>query len=124
MRPNDVNKATPPPPPPTPCYMRHSKNFDKIGSFLKPILNIIVLRNLIAGWERGLLKRGLAFCIKYIDLEEILKVGESSIHQSKSWYYLRLFKTFKVELLAKAIFGYKPLNYFAKSYSLDVSLIL
>ena len=60
----------------------------------------------------------------YIDLEEVLKVGESSIHQSKSWYYLGLFKTFKVELLAKAIFGYKPLNYFAKSYSLDVSLIL
>ena len=122
MRPDDVNKTTPPPP--TPCYMRHSKNFDKIGIILKPILNIIVLRNLTAGWERGLLKRGLAFCIKYIDLEEVLKVGESNIHQSKSWYYLVLFKTFKVELLAKAIFGYKPLNYFAKSYSLDVSLIL
>ena len=34
----------------------------------------------------------------YIDLEEVLKVGESSIHQSKSWYYLGPFQTLKVEL--------------------------
>ena len=104
--------------------MRHSKNFDKIGIILKPILNIIVLRNLTAGWERGLLKRGLAFCIKYIDLEEVLKVGESSIHQSKSWYYLGPFQTFKVELFVQTIFVYKPLTYFAKIFNLDVSLVL
>ena len=68
--------------------------------------------------------RGMVVCIKYIDLEEVLKVGESSIHQSKSWYYLGHFQIFKVELFVKTIFGYKLLTYFAKSSNLDVSLVL
>ena len=37
--------------------MRHSQKFHQIDSFLKLVLNI--LRNLVVGWERGLLKRGL-----------------------------------------------------------------
>ena len=35
MRHNDANKMTPHP---TPCHMCHSQNFDKIDSFLKPVL--------------------------------------------------------------------------------------
>ena len=73
---------------------------------------------------RGLLKRELVFCIKYIELEEVLKVGESNIHHSKSWYYLGPFQTLKVELFTKTIFGYKPLTYFAKSSNFDVSMVL
>ena len=33
--------------PPTLCHMRYSQNFDKIDSFLKPVLTIFILRNLI-----------------------------------------------------------------------------
>ena len=59
----------------TPCHMSHSQNFDRIDCFLKPVLNIFILRNLIVGWRRGLLMRGLIFCIKSIDLGEVLLVG-------------------------------------------------
>ena len=55
--------------------MRHYQSFDKINSFLKPALNIFILCNLIIEWGRGLLKRGLAFCIKSIDLGKVLIVG-------------------------------------------------
>ena len=41
---------------PTPCHMRHSQNFDKINSFLKSVLNIFILGNLIVGWAEGFLK--------------------------------------------------------------------
>ena len=44
MRHNDANKTTL-----TPSHMRHSQSFDKIGSFLKPALNILILCNLIVG---------------------------------------------------------------------------
>ena len=72
---NDANKMTL-----HPLHMRHSQIFDKIDSFLKPVLNIFILRNLILGWGRWLLTRGLVFCIKSIDLGELLIVVESSIH--------------------------------------------
>ena len=35
--------------------MCHSKNFDKIDSFLKPVLNIFILGNLIVGWGEGVI---------------------------------------------------------------------
>ena len=35
--------------PSTPCHLCHSQNFDKIDSFIKPILNICILGNLIVG---------------------------------------------------------------------------
>ena len=63
--------------------MRQSQNFDKIDSFLKPVLNILILRKLIVGWAEGVFKRGLVFCIKSIDLEKMLIVGGSRIHQVK-----------------------------------------
>ena len=58
-------------------------------------------------------------------LGEVLIVGgrESRVHQSKSWYYLGLFQTFKVELLAKIVSGYKPLTFFKKGSNSDISLV-
>ena len=55
--------------------MRHSQNFDKTDRFLKPVFKIFILRNLIVGWGKGLLKKGLVFCIKSIDLGEGLICG-------------------------------------------------
>ena len=53
MRRNDTNKTTH-----HRCYMRNSYNFDKIDSYLKSVLNILILRNLIAGWREGVIKEG------------------------------------------------------------------
>ena len=36
--------------------MRHSQNVHKIDSFLKPVLNIFILRNLIVGRGEGVAK--------------------------------------------------------------------
>ena len=52
--------------------MRHSQNFGKIDSFQKPVLNICVLGNLTVGWGEWVIKEGVAFCIKSIDLVEVL----------------------------------------------------
>ena len=99
-----------------PCHIRHSKNFDRIDGFLKPYLDIFILFNLVVGWwGRGLLKKGLVFCIKSIDLGEMLIVTGSSILKSKSWYYLEPFQTHKVELFANIVFGYKPITFVVKS---------
>ena len=38
--------------------MRHSQNFDKIDSYLKSVLNILIIRNLIVGWREGVIKEG------------------------------------------------------------------
>ena len=38
--------------------MRHFQNFGKIDSFLVPVLNIFILRNLIAGSGEGVTKEG------------------------------------------------------------------
>ena len=46
------------------------------------------------------------------------------IPQSKCWYYLGPFQTFKAELFAKIFFGYKPLTFSIKSSNLDLSLVL
>ena len=51
--------------------MRHYQSFDKIDSFLKPVLNILILWNLIVGWGKGVIKEGAG--IKTIDLEEVFK---------------------------------------------------
>ena len=44
--------------PPTPSHMRHSQSFDKVDSFLKPVLKILILCNLIVGWGEGVIKEG------------------------------------------------------------------
>ena len=43
------------PPPPVISVI---PNFDKINSFLKPVLNIFILCNLIVGWGEGVIKEG------------------------------------------------------------------
>ena len=64
--------------------MRHSKNFDKIDSLLKPVLNNFIFHNLIVGWKRGLLKRVLVFSIRSTDLGDELTPGRSSVYQRQS----------------------------------------
>ena len=54
---------------------------------------------------RGLLKRGLVFSIRSIDLEGVNSWG-SKIHQSKSRYYLGPSQTSKVEFFAEIVFDY------------------
>ena len=49
---DDTNKTTP-----TSCQMHHLQNFGKI-----------ILGNLIVGWGDEVIKEGLVFCIKSIDL--------------------------------------------------------
>ena len=44
--------------PSTPCHMHHSQSFDKIDTFLKPVLNILILFSLIVGWSEGVIKEG------------------------------------------------------------------
>ena len=70
---NDPNNMTPLPLP-TPCHMHDSQDFDKIDSFLKPVLNICILGNL--GEVSGLLKRGSVFCVKSTDLVDMLIFGK------------------------------------------------
>ena len=41
--------------------MRHSKNFGKINSFLKPVLNIGILGNLIVGRGEWVIKEAAGF---------------------------------------------------------------
>ena len=86
--------------------MRRSQIFDLLSSFRKLVVNIFILRNLIVGWGRELLRRGIVLCIRSIDLEEVLIARGSRIHQNKSWYYLESFKNSKVELGAKIVIGY------------------
>ena len=50
--------------------MCSSQNFDKFDSFVKSVLNIFILRNLIVGWVRGL----LVLWIKSIDSGEVVIV--------------------------------------------------
>ena len=55
MRHNDTKKMAPAP---NPCQMCYFQNFDKIHGFLKPVLNILILGNLIIGWDEGVIKEG------------------------------------------------------------------
>ena len=71
MRHNDANKMTPS----TPYHLPHYQNFDKIDSFLNPVLNAFIVRNSIVGRGTGLLKMGLVSCIRSIDFGEVLIVG-------------------------------------------------
>ena len=113
-------------PPSTPSHLGHSQSFDKIDSFLKSVLNILILCNLIVGWGGiGSYKRGSWYFTSNLQIQRrYLKVGESMIHQSKCWYYLGPFQTFKAELFAKIVFGYKPLSLFVKTSNLHASLVL
>ena len=101
-------------PPPTPFHMHNSQNFP-----------FLILRNLIGGWREGFIKRGLVFYIKSIYLQEVVNVGESSIHQCKSWYCLRPLQTFKVGgTFWRKSFSFISSYFLVKSSNLDVSLVL
>ena len=51
MRHNDASKTTH-------SHMHHSQSFDKIDSLLKPVLNMLILCNLILGWGGAVIKEG------------------------------------------------------------------
>ena len=55
MHHNDASKMTPPPIHPD---MRHTQSFDKTNSFLKPVLSILIVCNLIVGWGEGVIQEG------------------------------------------------------------------
>ena len=109
---NDANNTTPYP---TPCHVRHSQNFGKIDSFLKPVLNIFIVGNIFVEWVRELFKRGLVFRIICKDLGEVLIVVGSRTHQSESWPYLG--PSYIVEIFAEIVFGLKWLTVFVKTPS-------
>ena len=67
------------------------------------------------------MKRGLVSYVKSVDLGDVLIVGRSRIHQSKSWYYLGPIETSKVEIFLKIVFGYKSLKFFYKKLPIDAS---
>ena len=113
---NDANKMNPLPPP-TSCHLRHFQNFDKIDSFLKPVLNICILGNLIVGWDEWVIKEGAGI------LHQIFRFSEGvnswgRIHQSKCWYSLETSQTSKMDLNCKS------LTILAKSYKLHLWLVL
>ena len=112
MRRNDTNKMTPP----TPCYLCHSQNFDKIDGFLKPVLNICILGNLILGWGEWVIKEAAVILHQIFRFSGGVNIW-GRIHQSKSLYSLGPSQTSKVHL------NWKPLTIFVKSYNLDVWLV-
>ena len=59
-------------------------------------------------YQRGV-SGSLVFCIKSLDLEEMLNVRESRIHQCKVGIVLDPFKHLRWNFFAKIVFGYKPL---------------
>ena len=67
-------RLPPPPPPLTPCQMRHFQNFGKIHSFLKLVLNILVLGNLTVEWGEGVIKEGAAILHQIYRLKRVLTV--------------------------------------------------
>ena len=54
--------------------MRHFQNFDKIDSFLKLVLNIHILNNLIVGWGEGFIKKGAGILHQIYRPKEVLTV--------------------------------------------------
>ena len=82
-----------------------SQNFDKIDSFLKPVLNICILGNLIVGWGG-----------EYVNIW-------GRTYQKESWCSLRPSNTSKVDFFAEIVFGCKPGALFVHGYNLDVWLV-
>ena len=118
---NDAN--TMPPTSHTPCHLRRSQNFDEIDSFLKPVLNICILGNLIIGWGGWVIKEGAGILNQIFRFSLGVNVW-GRIHQSKSWYSLGPSQTSKVDFSAEIIFDCKPLTFFVQGYNLDVWLVL
>ena len=109
-------------PPPISCHLRHSQNFDKIDSFLKPVFNICILGNLIVGWGGWVIKEGAGILHQIFRFSRGVSIW-GRIHQSKSWSSLGPSQTSKVDFLAEIYFGCKLFTFFAKGYHLDVWLV-
>ena len=82
----------------------------KIDSFLKPVLNISIIGNLIVGWGGWTIIEGAGI------LHEIFRFSGgvniwSRIHQSKSWYSLGPCQTSKVDFVAEFVFSCMPLTF-------------
>ena len=112
---NDANKITPL----SPLHLSHFENFDKVNVFLKPVLNICILSNLVVGWVEWVIKDAAVI------LHQIYRFSGgvntwTRIHQSKSWYYLWHLRWI---FFAEIIFGYKSLTYIVKDSNLDVPLV-
>ena len=84
----------------TSCHMRHSPNFDKIVSFLKSVLNIYILGNLIVGWGERIIKEGVGNLPQIYRLSGDVDIWGSGIHRIKDWYYLEPSQISKVEFFA------------------------
>ena len=87
----------------------HSQVFNKINRFLKPVLNIFILRKLKMR-EVNIKNRTGIFHQIYKFSGDANSCG-SRIHQIKSWYYLGPFQISKVDFFAKILSSYKPLTF-------------
>ena len=52
----------------TPCHMHYSQDFDKIDSFLRSVLDIFIIRNLIVGWGEEVIKEGPGILYQIIEI--------------------------------------------------------
>ena len=55
--------------------MLHFQNFDEIYNFLKPVLNIFILGNLVVGWGEGGIKEGTGIVHQIYRFKSVLIVG-------------------------------------------------
>ena len=94
---------------PPPLHIHHSQNIDKINSFLKIVLNICIIGNLVVGWGKWIIKEGAGILDQIYRLSGGANICGSTIH-------LR-WKPF-----AETVFHYKPLIFFVKSSNLDGSI--
>ena len=99
--------------------MRHSQIFDKTNSFLKTILNIFILRNLIHGviilnqtklnitspclilGGEVAIKEKAGILHQIYRFRGVVTSWGNKIYLNKTWYYSGPFQTSKVELFAK-----------------------
>ena len=90
------------PPPPAICV--------KIDSFLKPVLNISIIGNLIVGWGGWVIIEGADILHQIFRFSGGVNIW-GRIHQSKSWYSLGPCQTSKVDFVAEIVFGCMPLTF-------------
>ena len=55
--------------------MRHFQNFEKIDSFLKLVVNTLILGNLTVGWVERVIKEGAGILYHIYKFKGVLIVG-------------------------------------------------
>ena len=108
--------------PPSPCHLCHSQNFDKIDTFLKLVLNVCIIGNLVVRWGGWATKEGDGILHQIFRFSGGVNIWDR-IRQSNSWYSLGPSQTSKVDFFAEIFFGCKPLTFLVKGYTLDVWLV-